>query len=485
VAYDLDEFVAPLLRKLPENVLLRLAQNEPNVEHRGHHLFYLPGKMFEVGHTHFYGVKQFLNLSGFAPSPSLDETQRLVDAIVAALTGLGIDSPRKLTSGIAVFADSPMGKELFARLPKNSDLPERYDGATQYAYLSDRKDWVSAYQIGHWLDGTIFDYDQTACYAWLASRLTDPRELVFWKAESMGKAEQGALFGFIKGKFWIDPGGEYAHCSPIMAHTGNGLYGNPVGALPEDIYTLDEVRYVVGRGIGAFDMTDGWFASRIGGTAPGKPYKDVMERLYELRRGSPMRAGIAKVIANSIVGKLIEERTDGSLGEIRNDVCHALITAGARCEISSFLVGNEIKANELVVVQTDGARLTRRVFTPKHNGMGSWRCNGSDPVLVVSPRKVYTLDKRPYRVTYQNILNMVSGNPKDERWCEPERYRVTLQQAIDDNAIHTVGELRETTVNFELIGLEMEQNRVFNRLPKTGRVLLSGKKYHSEPVIFS
>ena len=47
-------------------------------------------------------------------------------------------------------------------------------------------------------------------------------------------------------------------------------------------------------------------------------------------------------------------------------------------------------------------------------GMGSWRNNGTAPTIVVSPYKVYTGDKRPYSLTYADIMSMVKAHPQSQ-----------------------------------------------------------------------
>lgn len=481
VFFDLDEAIAPILRKIPRPDLEQVADNVSDVEIAGHHFYYYPDRVLQVGWTRFFGLKTFYGLPEYAPECELEEVQQMAEEVVDTLDQMGLGDTNLLTSASACFSASELGKQTYAGIPKGWEIPESCLEALDYADAADHRDWVEARQIGHWESG-LFDWDLTQCYASLAAKLYDLRDCEFWKSSTFGRREQGADYGFVRGSFYIDPDGEYAHCSPIVATVVNDLPGNPMGNLPEDTYSLEEVRTVLLYGIGEFRFVDGWFIRVMDRVKPRTPFRDIMNRLYEMRSISPLASSIAKGIGNQIVGKLIQQRD--SEDSIRNEIYHSLITCGARCAITRFLVDKGITADELVAVQTDGVRITRNIRVPSSNGLGSWRCNGDPDTLVVGPRKMYSADKRPYRLTLDNVLELINEKPLSQRYEKTVDQHITLSQARAMGDIYRVGECATVPVRFDLLGLEREQCRVFLDLPLTGGELLGGKIYESSPVVF-
>ena len=180
---------------------------------------------------------------------------------------------------------------------------------------------------------------------------------------------------------------------------------------------------------------------------------------------------------------MIETRVgrDGMVyGPLRNDLFHATITSQARIEVARFLIEHEVKADELLCVQTDGVKLTRDILL-SGNGMGSWVNKGSCATVLLSPYKIYSADARPYRITYADLVCMVTEHPQAQRYSKVVKHRLTLIQAIRQfEDITRVGEWMETPTSVDLITLDTEQNRHYADLPSTGLGLLSGQ-YQSVP----
>ncbi len=482
VVWDLDGFIAPVLRCLPEDVLDRLSKFDGDLTFQTHELYYLPGRMFRVGKARYYGIRDYWGALT-DERPSLDVVKARAVELVDALGKVGLPDPRKLTSAIAVFEDSEWGKAVYDALPKGHDIPEDSLEILEYASEADGKDWVSNHYVGRFAEGEIVDYDMVSCYASIAATLPDLRDLNYWQATKLGDRERAAVLGIVKGKFTLDPDAEYSHCSPIMGMVGE-LPGNPLGKLPTDCYTLAEVKFVEDYGLGTFKMLDGWFAEPSGDTVR-YPLREVMAQLYESRGISPLAKFVVKEIANSIVGKMIETRVgrDGMVyGPLRNDLYHATIESQARIEVARFLIEHEVKADELCCIQTDGVKLTRDIPL-EPNGMGSWVNKGSSATVLLSPYKVYSADARPYRLTYNDLACLVHEHPQAQRYSKVVRQRLTLVQAIRNyEDITRVGEWMEMPTSVDLITLDTEQNRQYADLPSTGLGLLSGH-FQSTPYV--
>ncbi len=478
VFWDLDESIAPVLRLLPVPVLKRLAEFDGDLCYGEHQLYYLPERMFRIGRSRFYGIQGFWP-SDTDPPGSLEELQDRAEDLVGTLERCGL-SPQKLTSPIAIWEASEVGRRVYDSIPKAYDLPENVWEALEYAYQCDRREWISAYQLGHWGVGEIYDYDISSAYPGIAAELLDLRDFDVWKSDRLSPRELNALYGFMRGRLYLDPESRYAHASPFLYDLR--IPSNPAGDLGPDYYmTLDEYRLLIGNDLGSYDFADGWFMTPRAASIPGRPFHDVMHRLYALRGVSPMAASIMKGIANQLIGKLIETRVDGSYGEIRNDIYHALILAKCRVRVARFLIDNEIRPDELVVVQTDGCRLTREIPTPA-SGMGRWRCNGSMPTIVASPYKVYSGDRKPGHLTYDHVVGMIRERPKTSFYSMAIKQRITLRQALQTGDISQVGNWGDLPAHLDLNVLRLEQNREFCRLPEKGESLLS-KRYTSTAII--
>ncbi len=494
VTWDIDQFVAPIIRLLTHDDLDRLAKVDESLVVAGNELYYSRGRIFRCGKARYYGLREFWPTS-FTPPTNCAQTLELSSELVTALEKIGLSEIRKLTSPIAVFEDSPQGRQLYDSIPKGLDVPRPFQDVLEMASHADQKDWVSNYSIGHYPAGSIHDYDISACYAGIAARLPDLRDLQFWRSKTLGNKEMSAIIGIARGTMTLDPNAAYSHCSPIIfkdrdktytdPDTGseNSLPTNPLGKLPEDCYTLGEVRFVLDNDLGHFDFKEGVFASPMNGVRPRLPFKEFMDTMYFKRSISPLASSASKGITNSLIGKLIETRITGEYGPLRNDLYHAIITAAARIQIARFLVTNEITPDELVAVQTDGVRLTRRIPLPSTKTMGTWRYNGSDPVLAFSPYRIFTGTKRPYSMTIEDVTRMITANPSASIYEKPNKRRLTLKMAAQMGDLYRVGELVNSPSTLELFNLDYQQNRLYHTLPETGSELLSGTIYRSSPVI--
>lgn len=487
--WNVDEFAAAIIRKLPAANLAELADRESKATViNGNRLYYIPGVMFQVGPagerwaTTYYGIKQFLNIPGFPPTPSLDEIDRVGQRILDAIDNLGLGGEHvRASSPASVFMSSNRGREFMNTVPIGNDLPPQIvEDLTYLSSLADDKHMVEIHAVGHWNEGEIWDYDLSGAYIAEASRLLDLRDLHYWRSTSMGKREYNAYYGVVEGRFWIDPDGRYAHASPIVAQLPGGSQGCPVGNLDEDVYTVDEIRTVEGCGIGTFTQTGlGVFAGTLSCTRPRLPYKEMMEWLYDRRTLGDMEGKVSKVAGNAIVGKMVEKRDDALY---RNRFYHAIVTAGTRCRITRFLVDNEVGEREFLAVQTDGVKLGKNIPLTNGKKLGTWRNNGSSETVLHSDRRVYVDDKRPFQVTLSDVKRLVNEHPNVERYSKTASRFVTIQEALESNDLSRVGEYTNFPAYVDLIKLDMQQTRVFDELPRNGRELLEGK-YYSSPVV--
>jgi len=480
VFWDLDASIASVLKTLSKSVLVRLVAFDDDLSVSGHQLYYLPDRMFRVGRSRYYSIRQFWPTSEPTPG-TLEEVQAKADELAETLTDCGMGDFTRLVSPISVFEETELGQQTYNSIPKGYEIPPSCFECLEYASKCDKREWVSAYQLGHWVGGEIWDYDVNSMYPSVASNLFNLHEMEMWKSDKFGSREQGAYYGFLRGRLYLDPSSPTIHCSPIIADLER-LPGNPAGDFGDDYpLTLDELRLIQRNGWGEFRMKDGWFLKPYAGVRPTRPFKEIMDHLYQQRYKSELVSSIIKGVANQLIGKLIETRVDGDYGKLRNDIYHALILSQARVKVAEFLLNNDVQKDELVAVQTDGVRMTK--FVPvKGNGMGSWRCNGSQSTIVASPYRVFCGDKKPGHLTHDMLVSMIQEHPLSKYYGTNVKHRLTLRQALQIGDIALVGTIDNLPAHIDLLALTREQNRNFSRFPQTGSSLLSNQ-YQSTPII--
>ena len=482
VVHNVDSFVAPVLRLMPEPLLKLLAANSDDAVYNGDAMWYALHKMFRIRKAYYYGLQEFF--PSHTPEPtSVVKLQERADELTEALDLLGMSDFQRIASPIAIFEQTELGRQTYEQIPRDYEIPPYVSGLLEYADQADRKEWITNYLVGHW--DSLFDWDVSAQYSALASQLVHLHDLEYWKSNTITQREEGALFGFCEGKMWIDPSHPMQHCSPIMVKDiGSGIQGNPAGWLPEDCYSLSEVRFIQNSGLGEFVMEDGYFAKVQNGVRPRYPFKDIMDYLYQRRGWSEMCASITKNIANQLVGKLIERLKwrDNREGELYNSVYHSLITTGGRVKVARWLLDNQVSKDELVCVQTDGCRIAKDIQAPTTNGVGKWRCNGAFPTLVASPNIVLARDKRPQHYTHDMLMDEIKSHPSQAYYGMEVDHRTTLGQAIEWGDITKVGEVITLPAHLDLFSIPRQQNRKYDKLPRTGKQLLS-RVYQSIPIV--
>jgi len=423
VVWSIDDFIAPILRKMPVPLLKLLSENSDNATYDGNTMFYALHKIFRIRKSYYYGLQEFFPTNTPAPS-SVIELQERADELTEALNLLGMGDFQRIASPIAIFEQTELGRKLY-------------------------------------------DWDISACYGSIASQLVHLHDLEYWKSNTITQREDGALFGFCKGRMWIDPDHPMQHCSPIMSKDidGTGKQGNPAGWI-NDCFSLAEVRFIQNSGLGEFVMEDGYFAKVQNGVKPRYPLKDIMDYLYQHRGWTEMCASVTKNIANQLVGKLIERlRWRGNReGELYNSVYHSLITTGGRVKVARWLLDNDVQKDELVCVQTDGCRVTRDILQP------------------TTPNIVLAQDRKPQHYTYDTIVNEIKAHPNQSYYGMEAEHRTTLGQAIEWGDISKVGEVVRLPAHLDLFAIPRQQNREYARLPRTGKHLLSGI-YSSVPIV--
>ena len=457
VGWSLDSLASAVVPLLPPVVGDRVRSSA----HRGiwgpYRLFYIPGKMMAVSKVHneavFYALSQYY--PGLPEPSHPSELQELADQLLSAFAAIGVPSVATLSSPVAAAEASGMLSEYLNTIPSVADTPDCFLEAHDYALECAQREWVSNYHIGHWDEGECFSYDIASAYPFEATRLFDLRDCFFTKSET---ALRSACYGFLRGRMTIYPESPYAFCSPVLVDRGDGILVNYVGAV-DGCYPLDVVRFVERHGLGEFRLRDGWFVSPSSGVRPRRPFLPLMTHLYGKRSLSPTVSFVVKRVMNGVVGRLLQQREDGTYGDLYNPIYYSLIVNRVSLRVADFIIQHHITEDELVHVGIDGCKATRYIPLPSKAGMGQWRSAGSPAVLVLSPGRVYTADRRSGGLLYHLFTAMLRAHPASSRY--------------------TVN-----GVTLDLRALHAAQDRAFPEMPRSGAALLEGR-YRSCPVFLT
>lgn len=453
--WDLDASVSHILSLLPVPARKSLADTKRAVW-PNYRLYYVPSKMFSVNKSHdevtFYDLAQYFPDE---PEPwTIQELQQKADQLLETLSDLGISKVARLTSPIAVAEGSELLGEYQTTTPTIYDTPMPCWEAYEYALQCTPREWVSNYQVGHWDNGELWDYDISSAYPFAASRLIDLRDCQFTKSDTMVNS---AYYGFVYGDLFVDPSHPYVFCSPVVANV-DGRLSNPVGHLPIDFYPLNLIRFIDYYQMGEFRLKLGWFISPYTAVRPRFPFYDLMHHLYSLRSHSPLASYFLKRVMNGIIGKLLETRkSDGEIvkyGDLYNPIYHAIITGSTKVRVAALIIENGITKEELVHVGIDGIKATRDLSIPSVTGMGKWRGASPRPTIITSPAGIFTPDRS--HIPYPILRALLEAHPQSKRY------------SFDGWEL-------------DLSVLRARQSRSFAKLPRTGGALLENR-YLSKPV---
>jgi hypothetical protein len=115
--------------------------------------------------------------------------------------------------------------------------------------------------------------------------------------------------------------------------------------------------------------------------------------------------------------------------------------------------------------------------------MGTWRLNEPCPALVLSPGWIIYKDKKPHSITYNMAMDLIKNNLSTNHYKATIQKRVTLFESLEIlHDINTVGKITDHYNTIDLAEIEMSQDRNFKRFPKSGKSLLSGTIFNSEPI---
>lgn len=446
-AYNLNDFVSPLIALLGAEALEKLFQTQ-QCWIAPYGITYFPDKVLKVVKGSYKA--SIYNLSQYFPDDVLpatpQEAARLGEGMLQELDAIGIE-PARLSSPITMI--TPMLKDM--GLPYHLDCPHEVN---EMAEELRGQTWTEAHQLGHW-DKT-FDYDITAAYASVLAELLDIRKGKWCHSKFV---PQTAIYGFARANIKIT-----SDISPVIYANASGNYFSPKGTWV-DVISKQNIELVREYNLGTIDIIDGWWWVP---QTKEKPLYKLVHQLYDNRSISPMLSRICKRMANSIYGKTLEVFSDsGNPGYFYNPVWGATIEAEIKVKVARFIFDNHLEKN-VIHISTDGVLLDREVAIPDGNGMGSWRLDAVTPALVAGSSSVFYSDKRPHQVSYLEAMELINANPDAEDWGKSSQRRVTLGDVV--LGYEGLGKKLDIHIGFRL---PYEHDRDFDVVPSSGKELIS------------
>jgi len=156
------------------------------------------------------------------------------------------------------------------------------------------------------------------------------------------------------------------------------------------------------------------------------------------------------------------------------------VKTGATLQVADFIYDNSLQ-DSVIHIATDGVRSEKKVSgIPDNAPMGSWRFTGDDACVITTPGGIMTPTKKPTGLYYQDIIDVISQCPDETYYTDKIMRRITLGEALLNNALDKVGEFTEFTTSIDLNSNRAKQDYEFDDMPQTGGDLLT-KKYYGQP----
>ncbi len=301
----------------------------------------IEGNLYEPSENNFYGVS---GVSNWLPADTLipqdaGALEELGNKLMIGFETLGY-YPDKLTSPVAVLTATINPDDY----PTIYSFPDAYVDAMLYADKVSRYEWVEVIEKG--IFDTEYQYDLTSAYASFMRDVPDTNHGTI----SHSKVWKACDWGIVKAKLTTS--------GTILPVDKNA-----------DYFTTEEINWISKRGLGEFEIEDGWYF-RFNGT---KPYEKMVDSLLAARQtDDPIVNKLAKEMAAGLSGKPDQVNDDGSWGELFNPIIGLITRSRCRLAIGDFIYDNDL-VDDLIAVTVDGVVATKFVDLPAKSAPGQWR----------------------------------------------------------------------------------------------------------------
>ena len=453
-AWDLDEFVAPLLRGMGRELAVELYKNK-RFFIKPYSLFYIPNKVFCVKSIHrnytarIYGIKYFFPEDKHPES--FEELEFFGKYLWEQLKLMGY-RPTKLTSPIAVYQECVM-KGL--SMPGVDSMPRR---VAELAYSCSGRLWVEAHKLGHF--NQTWDYDLRSAFPNAAKEMLDTRLCEYLEDTNY---HPEAEYGYIYGDITIY---DNVTIHPIIHDTNRELI-SPIGTWAGTI-TKGEYDFIYKWRIGEVKIKEAHWVIPVRRV---RPLFTVMDRLLQKKDKGGVIKHIAKLQATGIYGKFGEEHED-SFGDYFNPIWFAEISTRTRLKVAEFIYRNKLMDN-VIHIGVDGVLLDKPVEVND-----DWRLDGEqEEAIIISSGLAYHGTYRQAGFNIESIKTMFSEHPNLTYYQDFRTRRVTIGDISQGVEFEKLGQEYRLPTS---IDLNPERDRVYLPKPATGGQILRGV-YTSKP----
>jgi hypothetical protein len=434
VVWNLYQLVGLIRQFIPERDYLTLLEHD-KVWTNGYKLFSSSGKKLSIKHEYnnhlhdnFYASKivetDIYNLYKYFPNYQPENARDIKAKGIELLTTLetmGIQDPKTLASGIAIYADTVMSK---ASIPHLYDCPEEALDMGDYALQMMNREWRATYKIGRFPNATQIDIN--GCYPSLVKDFGDLSTAKYWHS----KRYEPCDFGIFHGE--VNIFGD----TPIVNDNKQ-----PIASKYVDYITTEQWGFLRKFGKGTFTPFDGWMLKFQDNN---KPCEKIMTDLYQQRQQGGLVSDLSKSFSVGLIGQF-SQYYDDKKGKFYNPIYSVMATSRASLKLGAKLEQLGLWS-KLVYAIVDGAIVDASIqLGDGKRTLGDFR---SEPIdtLVLSINHKYSSDK------LKDMLKLIEKYPNNKAYND-----IVLKQQMN------------TT------------NRIFNEYPATGKEWITNQ-YSSEPI---
>jgi hypothetical protein len=420
--WNLYSLVGLIRQFIPEKNYLELLEQDKTWVNK-YKLFSSSGKKLSIGHEYkellhdniYYSDKvevDIYNLYKYFPNyqpKNADDIKAKGIELLTTLETMGIQDPKTLASGIAIYADTVMSK---ASIPHLYDCPEEALDMADYALQMMNREWRATYKIGRFQNATQIDIN--GCYPSLVKDFGDLSTAKFWHSTKYEPCD----FGIFKGEANIF--GD----TPIVNDNKQ-----PVATQYVDYLTTEQWGYLRKFGKGTFKPSDGWMLKFQDNN---KPCEKIMTDLYQQRQEGGLVSDLSKSFSVGLIGQF-SQYYEEKKGKFYNPIYSVMATSRASLKLGAKLERLGLW-DKLIYAIVDGAVVdTQLLLGDGNRTLGDFR---SEPIdtLVLSINHKYSSGK------LKDMLKLIERYPSNKAYND-----IVLTQEMNT------------------------ANRIFNKYPATGK----------------
>lgn len=475
VVYDLDQLAACILHAIGitkeqgKYLLSKESRGRLNVE--DYRIVYFPKAFFLIQ----YGKWQisFQNMAqdeyfktAYTEDNSVEDAVKKAKAardiaieVSKALEYFGLETDRVSSPIKAFLSKYKLG------WPTYNDCP---DEITELAWKSLKGHWFEVFSIGKFDNAYL--YDINGSYAYELASIPDTRKGKFIKSKV---PPDNTKLGIAEGILETE-----AQFHPFLIKIGKNNY-TPTGKIP-NVLGLRAVKLLQQyKELGTFNIERGYW------WIPTEPlqycYRPRMEWLWNKKQATDdaTTRAIATRLYSALWGLQSQYLPDKDIfGDNFNAFINYTVEENSRLHVAR--ANMEQKVIPLAIIG-DGfiSDIERRIENPK-NVLGGWKLSKQGKCIIAGTNNICFESNEPPKglvLHYNTLLQQMKDSPKATKYTRDKYHAITLPLALQAgfDKLGTIQKVERSTI------IGSNYSRIFLDRPETGKDLLSGKVYQSQP----